>query len=376
MYRSGFVFLYVRMKRCLLLLTVFVFIHLRSYGQIPVILRVAASEQEDTTGCNFVKELTRVTYSAILKGKVKLWNSTSKEILIIGQSLKDIENSTQTSFLDQEVVFIYELWTNVNKVLESKTTGFLFSNKSPSGDVEYGYVEYDDLQSVLMSERIMSNANGNYNANLSSYIASKNFNYHFLQFAGKVIDNKEDSKKILKEYIGSNKFNSSQFSTNEVPQKKVEWTLDWSQDVTKVKAQNGNKLLAEMEKYLRMNEEVFFNLGGDKILNHVQKGKWKVTRIQLNELWKKIDGVISFDPLSMTIFINDSSLTEIPYRDMIKMDIKVNELPFIDFIRLHDFNYVIRSINAQTIPRSESYAYQKALLESNWKSLIEFVRNF
>ncbi|MBK9320453.1 MAG: hypothetical protein IPM91_17715 [Bacteroidetes bacterium] len=101
-----------------------------------------------------------------------------------------------------------------------------------------------------------------------------------------------------------------------------------------------------------------------------------MTRLEMNELWKKIDGVISFDPLSMTIFINDSALSEVPYRDMVKMDIKVNEMPFLDFLKQQNFNYIIRSINTQDIPRSESYAYQKALFETDWKRLTSFVAQF
>jgi ribosomal protein S18 len=365
------------MKKILLLLLLVVFFSTSSSSQIPVILRVSASEQMDTTGCNFVRELTRITYGAIMSGKVKLWNAPAKELFFVPQTLKEIEQSTRTNFMDQDVVFIYEYWTNSNKILSSRTTGFLFSNKNQSGeDVEYGYVDFEDMQSVLLSERVMSNANGNFNSNLSAYIASKNYNFNFLQFAGKVINNKEDSRKIFSEYIGSSKFNLSQFSSNEIPQKKVTWTIDASQDITKVKSQNSTKVLVAIEKYLRQNEEVFFNLGGEKILTHVQKGKWKVTRLEMNELWKKIDGVISFDPLSMTIFINDSALSEVPYRDMVKMDIKVNEMPFLDFLKQQNFNYIIRSINTQDIPRSESYAYQKALFETDWKRLTSFVAQF
>lgn len=348
-----------------------------SQGQIPVILRVAAEEQSDTTGCNFVNELARISYAAIMNGEAKLWNSPSKEILIIPQTLKEIEKSSGTRFVDQSIIFIYEYWSNTNKILSSKTTGFLFSNKSAGGsDIEYGYVEFDALQPYFQSERVMSNANGNYNANLAAYVASKNYNYNFLQFAGKVITNREDSRKIKEEYIGSNKFNLSQFASREIPQKKVIWTLDLSTDNVKLKSQNGNKLLAGIEKYLRSNEELFYNLGGDKILNHVQKGKWKVTRIEMSELWKKVDGVISADPIGMTIFINDSSLSEILYRDLIKMDVIVNEQPLLVFLKQLNFNYIIRSINSQEIPRSESYAYQKAIFESDWKRLTDYVSRF
>lgn len=353
--------------RLLFLLTLLSFV---SRAQIPVILRVTRADQSDTLGCNFVNELTRVTYDAIVNGKARLWNSPGKEIQILGSSLQEIERSSGTLFTDQEVVFIYEYWSNQNGELKSTTTGFLFANKTRIGeDVEYGYVEFLDLQEYFMRERVMTNANGNFNANLASYIQSKNYNYHFLQFAGKVIDNVTDSKKIRDEYIGMLKFNQSAFSRNEVPQKMVTWTLDISTDTGKEKLVNGNIFLSTIEKFLRSNEEVFFNLGGDQILNHIQKGKWKVSRIEVHELWKKINGEVMYDPTEIIIYINDKPLSPIPYRDMMKYDIKVADLHWLDVIRVKNFVYVIRSINTQEIPRSEAYAYQKALMEAEWNKV-------
>ncbi len=365
------------MRRQLFLFTLFVISCISTYGQIPVILRLEASEQEDTTGCNFVRELTRITYDAIMAGKVKLWNSPAKEILIMPLSLKQIERSTRTNFTEQEVIFIYEYWSNTNKVLSSQTNGFLFSNKTLSGaDVEYGFVEYQELQPVFMTERVNSNANGNYNSNLDSYILSKNYNFNFLQFAGKVINNKEDSRKIFEEFIGSSRFNLSQFSSLEIPQKKVTWTVDFSTETGKIKALNGNNMLLSVEKYLRQNEEVFYNMGGEKILNHVQKGKWKVTRLQLTELWKKVYNTLSTDPIGLTVYINDSTLSEVPYKELVKWDVKVGDLALVDFIRLQNYNFVIRKINSQDIPRSESYAYYKALQEADWKNLTGFIQKY
>lgn len=99
--------------------------------------------------------------------------------------------------MNQEVIFIYEMWTHSTKELKSATSGFLFSNRNSNGeDVEYGYVEYTNLQEFLMRERVITNANGNFNSNLASFLNSKNYNYQFLQFAGKVINNITDSKKL------------------------------------------------------------------------------------------------------------------------------------------------------------------------------------
>jgi hypothetical protein len=370
-------YIYRRMKRWIAIVLFFVLSVAKVQAQIPVILRVTAAEQADSIGCNFVQELCRITYDAILSGNVKLWNSSNKEFHIIAQSLKEIDASANTSFLNQEVIFIYEMWSNSNKELKSTTSGFLFSNRNSKGeDVEYGYVEYTDLQEFLMRERVVTNANGNFNSNLASFLNSKNYNYQFLQFAGKVINNITDSKKIRDEYIGNQRFNISAFSLNEVPQKLVVWTLDKSTEAPSEKVNHGNELLTAINEYLKNNQEVFFNLGADKLPNFTQKTKWKVTKIEVNELWKRVGGDILYDPLGLIIYINDTPLSEIPYKDLLKLEIKVNNLLLINYIRLKDFNYVIRKINQQEITRSQSYLYQKALIQSPWNKLTYFVENY
>ncbi|CAN5631306.1 hypothetical protein BH11BAC2_BH11BAC2_13650 [soil metagenome] len=346
-------------------------------AQIPVILRATASEQSDTTGCNFVNELTRITYEAIIGGKAKLWDSPDKEVQITGASLQEIERSSSTSFIDQDVIFIYEFWSNGDRDLKSTTNGFLFSNKDKSGqDVAYGYVSYTDLQEAFLRNRVQTNANGNYNANLATYLHSKIYNYKILQFAGKVVDNATASQKIKDDFIGTLKFNVTAFSRNEIPQKMVIWNLDIVSDANPDKAKSGQLMLKAVEDFLRANEEILYNLNGDRIISHVQKEKWKITKFTVTELWKKINGKIMYDPISVQFFINDSALAEIPYRDLVKMDLLVNQLSLVDFLREKSFLYVITSINSQSLLRKESYIYQKALLTYDWNKLTEFVKYY
>lgn len=346
-----------------------------SYAQIPVLLRATASEQEDSTGCNFIKELTRISYDAILSGKAKLWDSPQKEIQIFPSSLQAIEKSSATLFINQEVVFIYESWTNSNNNLKSTTEGFLFSNKSSNGEeVAYGYIDYNDLQAVCLRYRINTNANGNYNANLASYIYSKNYNYKILQFARKVIDNAAESNRIKDEFIGDAKFNLTSFSATEIPQKLVVWSLDFASTLTGSKADSSRKLVNAISKYLYENEEQLFNLGGDKIQTSLQKGKWKITRIEVSELWKKVNGTIGYDPTGITIYINETPLAEILYKDMMKMEVMVEEKNWIDYIREKNFAFNIISINNQEVVRSQSYIYQKALQTYNWNKINDYVK--
>jgi len=366
-------------KMMKLRLTLFVFCCFYSAqvvnAQIPVILRVKAAEQIDTTGCNFVNELTRITYDAIISGKAKLWDTPEKEICILPSTLKEIEKSSSTNFVEQDVVFIYELWQNSNKVLKSTTNGFLFSNTDNLGNsVAYGYVDAKDLEEVFIRSRIQTNANGNFNSNLTSYVSSKQYNYKFLQFAGKVIDNASESQLITDQYIGSTKFNTAEFSMYEIPQKVVNWSIERKKAGSD--SSSANLLLNAIEMYLQDNKEILFNLDVEKKFSHFSMNSWSVSGVKVKELWKKINGQILYDPISLTIFINDVPLEEVLYKDMVSMEITIVNESWIDFIKEKSFLYVINKINSQDIPRTESFQYQKALLTFDWNRITDFVKYY
>ncbi|MBK7963961.1 MAG: hypothetical protein IPK10_00675 [Bacteroidetes bacterium] len=102
----------------------------------------------------------------------------------------------------------------------------------------------------------------------------------------------------------------------------------------------------------------------------------KVNKIEVNELWKRVGEELLYDPLGLVIYINDSPLTEIPYKDLLKLEVMINDKLLIDNIREKNFNYIIRKINQQEITRSQSYLYQKALLQSPWHKVSYFVENY
>ena len=132
-----------------------------------------------------------------------------------------------------------------------------------------------------------------------------------------------------------------------------------------------------LQDYLLGNKEVFFNIGGDKVSTHVSdKSKFRVTKVIVREVWKKINKQIQYDPVAVTIYVNDSSLNEILYRDMVKMDLLIGMKSWIDFIREKEFTFVIMKINNQEISRSDSFLYLKGLQTSDWRKITEFVKYY
>jgi hypothetical protein len=236
-------------------------------------------------------------------------------------------------------------------------------------------MDYADLQPFLMGSRIQSNANGNYSATLASYFFSKNYNYNILQFAGKVLDNVTKSKEIKDQFIGNRKFNTSEFSSNEIPQKMVTWLLDTTPSINAEKAKASNDLVKATQDFFKQNEDFFYIFGGDRIVSRLKKkDAWKISRMEVKEIWKKVDGVISFDPVSVQLYVNDSALAEIPYRDMVRFNIQVGLKNWVDYLREKPFQYTILLINNQEIARREAFKYLKALQIYDWNKVTEYVK--
>ena len=150
-------------------------------------------------------------------------------------------------------------------------------------------------------------------------------------------------------------------------------TYSESEDSTTYFSKNFDSAI---ERYFRDNKEVFFNLGGDKIFDHIEQEKLKVTRVQLNEIWRIIGNELNFDTQGLVVFVNDEPMDEIPFNELRDMEIAVAGHNISDLIDERRFNFIITRINAQEIRNQDSYLYQKALLSGNWDNVIEYVLNF
>jgi len=345
-------------------------------ADIPVLLRLSRAEQADTNGCNFVEQLTTIVYREIIEGRVKLWDSPSKEIQITGITLQELEKNTLTRFIDQDIIFIYELWQSNRKMLTSVTLGFNFSNKTSAGeDVAYGFVEYSALKDLFLRTRINTNANGDYTSSYAAYVNNKTYNYHIIQFNGKVITDAGESNNIKRQFIGDQRFNTATFVFN-APDRFVSYAVEPSSSFKDEKTLNSNKLIASIETYLTDNQEVFYNFGGDRILSYFQKNQLKVSRLEFTEIWKKVNDSITTETKTMTVFVNDSALSSMNMKELSKLDIKVSQENLSEFIRRKQFNMIIMQINSEKIPRKDAFLYYKALMSADWRRLTSYVKNY
>lgn len=346
-----------------------------SSAQVPVLLRVLSAEQIDTLGFDVVKEISRIAYQEIRIGKVTLWNTASKEIRILPQSLEAIEQSSGTRFEDQERIFIYEFWTRTASGIITTTTGFLFSNRNRFGeDVEYGFVDCNELQSAMISEPLRVNVNGDVRLSLWTVLQQKRYKYNLLQFAGKVIDNTTDSRQVMNTFIGSLAFNPETDPVSPLICKDVEWSLNTIRNPEGERSKSGNALLKSIENWLRTQEDLFVSLGGYDVLNRQARSTWILNRIDVRERWSRSPAGQFSEIVSLRFFINDSALNSLSRETLNESAIILNEQTLESIISRHEFAFVIRSINGVAIQRSESYLYQKALEQAEWNKISDFVK--
>lgn len=365
------------MKRLLLFLFIFTGLisHKAGAEAVPVLLMVRSSEQADSSGCNFVQELTSLIYNEIVNKRVILWDSKSKEIQLTPSTLLQIEKNSQVSFKQLETMFVYELWEAGKKEVVTRTLGFSFTHRSEKGDVSFGYVDYADVEKTLLSNRINTNANGIYSSTYTTYVLNKKYAFNIVQFNGQPVKTTGESSDILKTYVGSLPFNSSLLGYYP-PDKFVSSIIDTFTEGTDSKSINSRALVKSIETFLATNEEEFYNLGGDRILSYLQKNKIRVTRVEVNEMWRKIAGELKIETRSVTIFVNDSALKTLSPEEYTALGIVIGERPLQEVLDERDFNYIITRINSQQIRRQDSYIYQRALLNADWNRVIGYVLGF
>ncbi|MEO5571728.1 MAG: hypothetical protein ABIT08_04165, partial [Bacteroidia bacterium] len=284
--------------------------------------------------------------------------------------------SSDTKFTEQEIFFIYEKWQKTKTGITTSTMGFTFLNKNERAeDVSYGFVDYNDLKELFSKIKINTNADGIYSINFATYLNKKLFSYNIVQFEGKPITSGGESQNLKTDFIGALEFNSA-INLPVVPDKNIIYVIENNKNTEDPKSLNSNELLKQTENYLIVNQEIFYNLGGDKFANYIAQNKIRILKIEVNEIWKKsVDGIY-YLPKTVTIFVNDSALNPISLSEFVEFHLEINGKSVLQLFSDKDYSFVITQINSQKIARKESYLYYKALQTYDWKLLTEFVKYY
>jgi len=342
------------------------FVALAGYDYTPVLIHLNKEKQHDTVGFNLVEHLPAVIYKRIMDGSVPLWGSPLKKIKISVERLKQIEEESNTSFLENDNIFINEYWKLFRKNFEFHVTGFTFFNRSETGvKVNYGFVDADDIKGVLNSLVIPCNANGNRMLSYWEAILSKRYHFSLVKF-GKVDFVKKPRKSIE---LKQEAFECEKIKHNALilPDEKMVFSK-----IVKSGQYSKNKnyvIFTALEKYFNENIQEFLNIAPEGKFSHLDKNlKVKIDGIELVENWTRdeLTGVILTETIALTIYANGVKLQTLKKSDIENLSFLIEFKAFADYLQDKSYEYIITRINSEDIMGYKAKEVQQALESKPW----------
>lgn len=341
------------------------------YTEVPALVHLSRSEQEDTNGFNLVEHLPALIYKGINEGKLTLWDSPKKQIAISPEALKNIESSNSVSFAKTNNLFINELWTGTRRKTEFVIIGFSFLSESAKGKISFGFIDVVEALPLLTRNYIPCNVNGPAALNYIDALYSRRYQFNLLQFGirdftvnpASSIAIKKDAFYSKKKVAGLYKIPQSKMVTY-VIEKNVSETND-----------PGTDCLNSIEQFLNQNKEVLFNIGGDKYFDfHNRLFDMTITRIEITEVWEKKGNQIVYTPHSVRLFANNKPLNTLRFDEVAAWQLLIRFKTLEDVLLEKAFGFSIYKINKDLIPYSESALYLKALREYKWSQVSNYVK--
>ncbi len=338
------------------------------YPSTPAIVQVPLTGQHDSVGFNIVKELPAILYKRIIDGEITVYTTPLKDVIRTPQAFAEMEEQTKTSFLKVEDLFLDEDWKLQGKKFEFHIRGIYCLNRSEEGiQVNYGYINLEDIKGLLKSVIIPTNSNGPKNLTFWDALHSRLYDFNLLKFGGENFT-REPERSIE---IRNQAFFNPKVTTNAIQlpaAKEVELVVnrvDFNND------KMNSMLFEAVEGYFKQNPQEFFNLGGADFEDHTNPGvAINLTKIVLTETWRKSDNGISYQVDKLVFYINDHPLQSVNSDELEKLGFLVNFQRMEDFLEEKNFFFTITRINNQQIYGYRSQDALNALLAGSWNRII------
>jgi len=338
-----------------------------SFGPTNVLLKLSKQKQDDTIGYNLVLELPKLLYPKIMDGSVILWDSPSKTTKISAEGLKELEKTNGIYFDFSENLFIEEVWTLSKRAIETKTLGFTFKGNTENGLITFGFIDYNDIFSLLQNTFIPSNANGFSNTGYIEAIKGKHFNYEILQFGQDNFTNDESRASELKNQLFNNpsikKYNSP---VGVAKYKSIGYEIEHNEN------ENNDALFNSLTEYFKENIEQFMNLGGYQIISLLDKEpKINITKIIVWEEYKMQNGIISSEIKNIQMVVNGKKMLATDIKNIRKIEALVKSKPLDIFIQEKVYDLTVDFINDEEIKNQDGFEIIRKLNEGQWKNLLD-----
>lgn len=343
------------------------------YRDVPAMIYLNSDEQADTNGFNMVRELCEMLYPKILDGSVPLYVSPSKELRIDGPSLLALENSSGTRFDQCPELFIYEYWSSSRKSTSFQMHGFSFINKNQLDEkVAYGFIDIEDVDSLLHANFIHSSANGSCHIRLETALMSRRYAYHLVQMGEETFKgNPALAVKLKREAFSSGKNIRTQVLiparkelSYQVLKKKYTTDIDWS-----------NQLLQALEKMLKDNPELYMNYGGLRYDSFPAKtfNIPEVKGLLVEEIWTKKNHQVQLESARIKITFAQGDLMWMELEELEKYGLVLHYQSLREILSNKSFEYDLFRINDQEIDPLNGKKYFEALKKAPWNQVNAYV---
>lgn len=345
-----------------------------AYTNVPVQILLDKDKQSDTIGFNLVRDLPDLLYKNIMTGRIKIYDSPAQEVALTPQALRTLEVNTNTTFSNTDKIVINQIWSSNKKRSNFQMVGFTLLNKSPNGTpVSYGFVNAREVYQLLNSVLIPVNINGTYRCTYWEAVLSMRYSYTVIQFGKRNFNTHYNELQEVK----MNTFFMGKPVENMVyppNRKKVSYYIlpDYTSKIT-----NSTYLFNGLTQFYKDNLEIYFNSGGDKYSNYLDKNvKVNVTGIKVTEIWLKNGNEKTYVPTEITIFVNNRPLNNFTMDDLTKYNLLFNFRSIEEILRQKEFQFFITDINGIDIPTNDADKYYKALRIYSWSQLTEAVKYY
>lgn len=344
-----------------------------AYKEVPALIHLNKDEQADSSGFNLVTSLSELVFREIQSGSISLYDSPNKKIKISAEALLSLQTSSGTNFTECPDLFIHEYWSSNRKSTSFEILGFSFINKNRIDEkVAYGYVDMEEIQSILNKEHIPCNANGVADLSFEDALLSRNYYYHLVQFG----DNGFYKDPVKAVQIKLEAFGSGKTIRNQLPlqpKKRMVYELHKKKYTTDIDI--SNSIIEGLQKVLNENPELFFNLGGARFVSFPDTliDIPELTGILVDEVWVKKGGKPVIQSIKLKLFTTKGDLDWVDYQVFEEAGFMVEYKNLLHILRDKDFEFELQKINDQPIDSSKGRKYFEALKKAQWSSISEYV---
>lgn len=340
--------------------------------QIPALISLDLRKQHDTIGYNLVRSIPVLLNEGVHNGNIILWDSPLKEKNISGKFLKQLELANKTQFVEQQFLFIHELWSSTKQGTNVEIIGFSFIgiNGVDSSRFNYGYIEMKSIETLLQSSKIPVNINGVFGTTYYDALQQKSYPFTLLQLGNRYYTDADLAEQNRLKYFGNGKVILS--SNPLVPVKKVSGYYD-------IKAADSifdlKIVFDEFSNYFNQHKEVFFNQGGQRITSHLNtKYKVHITRIDCIGFASQNDLATLISSDAFVLYADGIALDTV-YKSTINLWQDDEMQASIKYLNTYQVGFVPRYINDQFIDAKDAALIWAAFTQKHWNTFSEQLQN-